>query len=282
MASAAALILPGDPIPQLTPLLAAEESGAEKPKSLRLGHGLTLSPYTPSTPIIPYRYGSLHMSSSTKRPTASITNTPAHYHPSLQDAVLVTLLRSTQDGFIVQLTPFTPPATIPFENFITNNAGTTAAVRKARPNIPVGGTIYARVSAVHKHLEAVELSVPSTDFGEVFSHKSNTGTGDNTTSQEVANRAEVTPYVLSVSQVMVKVLTAEDSLGKHLLGAVSSKVPFEMIVGRNGRVWIDASTQREVVAVVRIFSTYDAQRMWDDPDGGLTRTREVVGKVCGR
>ncbi|KAK6353472.1 exosome non-catalytic core subunit rrp40 [Orbilia brochopaga] len=279
----AALILPGDPLPQLTPLLAGEESAADKPKSLRLGPGLTLSPSTPSTPILPYRYGTLHTSSSSKRSTASITNTPAHYHPSAQDAVLVTLLRSTQDGFVVQLTPYTTPATIPFENYITNNAGTTAAVRKARPNIPIGGTIYARVATVHKHLETIELSVPSTDFGEVLSHKSSAGSAAAAnTSQEVANRAEVTPYVLSISQAMVKVLTAEDSLGKHLLSVVSSKIPFEMIVGRNGRVWIDASTQREVIAVVRIFSGYDTQRMWDDPDGGLTRTRELVNKICGR
>ncbi|KAJ6264067.1 hypothetical protein Dda_0208 [Drechslerella dactyloides] len=277
--ASAALVLPGDPLPQLTPFLSPDESTASsKPKTLRLGPGLTLSPSTPSTPILPYRHGALHTSSSSKRPTASITNTPHHYHPAVQDAVLVTLLRSTADGFVVQLTPYTTPATILYDAYITNNAGTTAAVRKARPNIPVGGTIYARVATVHKHLEAVELAVPSTDFGEVLSHKSN----NTATNQDLANRAEVTPYVLSISQPMVKVLAAEDTLGKPLLSAVSSKIPFEMIVGRNGRVWIDAATQREVVAVVRIFTAFDAQRMWDDPDGGVSRTRELVGKICGR
>ncbi|KAF3923674.1 hypothetical protein ABW20_dc0100071 [Dactylellina cionopaga] len=291
------LILPGDGLPQLNPLLNPEPTSQEdinKPRTLRLGAGLTLSPSTPSTPIVPYRFGTLHFTSSHKKPTASITSTPRHYHPTPNDPVLVTLLRSTAEQFIVQLTPYTPPAIIPFENYIINNAGTTAAARKSRPNLPHGATIYARVAVVHKHLEAVELSVPSPEYGEVMSQKNTTATTPKTPSQKdassaalsgnaaIANRNEVTPYILQISQPMTKILLAEETLGKPLLSAVASKIPFEMIVGKNGRVWIDGSAQRDVVKVVRCFKTFDEGEMWNDDDGGAARIRELVGKVCGR
>ncbi|KAF3901825.1 hypothetical protein AA313_de0207286 [Arthrobotrys entomopaga] len=292
------VILPGDPLPQLNPLLNPQDPPAEttKPRTLRLGPGLTLSPSTPTTPIVPYRFGTLHVTSSVKRPTASITSTPRHYHPAPNDPVLVTLLRATAEQFFVQLTPYTPPAIIPFENYIINNAGTTAAVRKSRPNLPHGATIYARVSVVHKHLEAVELSVPSPEYGEVISQKNTTtSTKDTKSSKEnntalssatgkavLANRNEVTPYILSISQPMTKILMAEETLGKALLSAVASKVGFEMIVGKNGRVWIDAATQRDVIKVVRCFKGYDDGEMWNDEDEGEARIRELVGSVCGK
>ncbi|KAK6522200.1 exosome non-catalytic core subunit rrp40 [Arthrobotrys megalospora] len=293
------IILPGDPLPQLSPLLSQDPSQTQdtKPRSLRLGPGLTLSPSTPSTPILPYRYGTLNLTTHTKRSTASIVSTPRHYHPSPNDPVLVTLLRSTAEQFIVQLTPYTPPAIIPFENYIINNAGTTASARKSRPNLPIGATIYARVSVVHKHLESVELSVPGPEYGEVISQKNTSSTSSSQKKKEtpstavssgttgaasIANRAEVTPYILTTSQPMTKLLLAEDTLGKPLLSAVAGKVPFEMIVGKNGRVWIDATTQKEVVKVVRCFKEFDEAEAWNDEDGGLVRGREIVGKVCGK
>ncbi|KAK6342025.1 exosome non-catalytic core subunit rrp40 [Orbilia blumenaviensis] len=296
------IILPGDALPQLSPLLTQQPDQPQdtKPRSLRLGPGLTLSPSTPSTPILPYRYGTLNLTTHTKRPTASILSTPRHYHPSPNDPVLVTLLRTTAEQFMVQLTPYTPPAIIPFENYIINNAGTTASARKSRPNLPIGATIYARVSVVHKHLEAVELSVPGPDYGEVISQKNTSSTpsgqktkkesqssssaaaGGTTGAASLANRSEVTPYILTTSQPMTKLLLAEDTLGKPLLSAVASKVPFEMIVGKNGRVWIDAATQKEVVKVVRCFKEFDEAEAWNDDDGGLVRGREIVGRVCGR
>ncbi|EPS42654.1 hypothetical protein H072_3378 [Dactylellina haptotyla CBS 200.50] len=291
------VILPGDPLPQLNPLLNPEPSSEDmKPRTLRLGQGLALSPSTPITPILPYRFGTLHVTSSVKKPAASITSTPRHYHPSPNDPVLVTLLRVTAEQFIVQLTPYTPPAIIPFENYIINNAGTTAAARKSRPNLPHGSTIYARVAVVHKHLEAVELSVPGPEYGEVVSQKNTVNASSKSSSSAkkdtsaaassgnaaIANRNEVTPYILTISQAMTKILIAEDTLGKPLLSAVASKVPFEMIVGKNGRVWIDGSSQRDVVKVARCFKEYDDGEMWDDPDGGAARLRELVGKVCGR
>ncbi|KAF3083636.1 exosome non-catalytic core subunit rrp40 [Orbilia oligospora] len=299
------IILPGDPLPQLSPLLSppsTETTTDTKPRSLRLGPGLTLSPTTPSTPILPYRYGTLNLTSHTKRPTASILSTPRHYHPSINDPVLVTLLRTTAEQFIVQLTPYTPPAIIPFENYIINNAGTTASARKSRPNLPIGATIYARVAVVHKHLESVELSVPDPTFGEVISQKNisssssssnqknkkdsssstSISAGTTTGASSIANRAEVTPYILSTSQPMTKLLLAEETLGKPLLSAVASKVPFEMIVGKNGRVWIDATTQKEVIQVVRCFKEFDEAEAWNDEDGGLTKGRQIVGKVCGK
>ncbi|KAK6330818.1 exosome non-catalytic core subunit rrp40 [Orbilia javanica] len=297
------IVLPGDYLPQLSPLLNPPQTDPEtntKPRSLRLGPGLTLSPSTPSTPILPYRYGTLNLLTHIKRPTASILSTPRHYHPSTNDPVLVTLLRTTAEQFIVQLTPYTPPAIIPFENYIINNAGTTASARKSRPNLPIGATIYARVSVVHKHLEAVELSVPDLNYGEVISQKNTSTTPSNqknsnkkesqstsvssgtTGAASLANRAEVTPYILSISQPMTKLLSAEETLGKPLLSAVAAKVPFEMIVGRNGRVWIDAATQKEVIKVVRCFKEFDEAEAWNDEDGGLVKGREIVGKVCGK
>ncbi|KAK6496252.1 exosome non-catalytic core subunit rrp40 [Arthrobotrys musiformis] len=286
------IILPGDPLPQLTPLISPpQEDPAIKPRALRLGAGLTLSPSTSSTPILPYRYGTLSLTTHTKRPTASILSTPRHYHPTPNDPVLVTLLRTTAEQFIVQLTPYTQPAIIPFENYIINNAGTTASARKSRPNLPIGATIYARVSVVHKHLESIELTVPDPTYGEVISQK-NTSTAQKTSKSKdqsgtigaasVANRAEVTPYILSISQVMTRLLLAEETHGKHLLSAVAAKVPFEMVVGRNGRVWIDAATQKEVIKVVRCFKEFDEAEAWNEEDGGVIKGREIVGRVCGR
>ncbi|RVD90233.1 uncharacterized protein DFL_001208 [Arthrobotrys flagrans] len=185
------IILPGDPLPQLSPLLSQQSTDTDtKPRSLRLGPGLTLSPTTPSTPILPYRYGTLNLITHTKRPTASILSTPRHYHPSANDPVLVTLLRTTAEQFIVQLTPYTPPAIIPFENYIINNAGTTASARKSRPNLPIGATIYARVAVVHKHLESVELTVPDPNYGEVISQKNTSSSS----SKEKNNKKETPPH----------------------------------------------------------------------------------------
>ncbi|KAF3934417.1 hypothetical protein ABW19_dt0206047 [Dactylella cylindrospora] len=289
------LILPGDPLPQLTPFVASisdtssttsSSADTTKPRKIRLGPGLVASPFTPENPVLPYITGTLHLSNYSKRPTASINSTPRHYHPATNDPVLVTLLRSTAEQFIVQLTPYTPPAIIPFTSYVINNAGTTAAVRKSRPNIPLGATIYARVATVHKHLEAVELSVPGPEFGEVVSQKNKSSKEPTSTAQSssavAAARNEVTPYVTSISQPMTKVLLSDDETGKVFLSALSGRIGFEMIVGKNGRVWIDASTQREVIKVVRCFSEFDEKEPWNDEDGGVKRVRELVGRICGR
>ncbi|RVD90234.1 uncharacterized protein DFL_001209 [Arthrobotrys flagrans] len=81
---------------------------------------------------------------------------------------------------------------------------------------------------------------------------------------------------------MTKLLLAEETLGKPLLSAVAAKVPFEMIVGKNGRVWIDAATQKEVIKVVRCFKEFDEAEAWNDEDGGLSKGREIVRTVCGK
>lgn len=281
------IILPGDPLPQLTPLLSSESSSSSegtRPKTLRLGHGLTLSPLTPSTPILPTISGALHVISSSKKPSASIISTPRHYNPIKDDPVLVTLLRSTGDAFIVQLTPYTPPAVLPFDKYITNSAGTTAAVRKSRPNFSLGATIYARVGLYHKHLEAVELYVPGEPFGEVKSASSKSKAGGNAAAvaSEAASAKPKTDYIINASQALIKILSLEETLGKPLISSIASRVAFEFIIGKNGRVWIDAESQNDVIKVARCLCEYDEREMWEDEDDGVKSIREMVVRICGR
>ena len=80
---------------------------------------------------------------------------------------------------------------------------------------------------------------------------------------------------------MVAVLEDEEGEGSGLLSDVAERVGFEMVVGKNGRVWVDAKSVEDIWRVARCFQAFDDEEMWER-EGGQRKCKEMVRKVFGR
>jgi exosome complex component RRP40 len=133
--------------------------------------------------------------------------------------VLATVHHSSPDLYHCALTPHAPLAQLPqlaFEN----------ATRKTRPLLAPGALVYARVAFAHPHAEPELECVHA-------------GTGRADGLGELRGG-----MVWRVSLGMARRLMMPDPARQGavvLLHAFAEKLPFEIAVGRNGRVWVSAS-----------------------------------------
>jgi exosome complex component RRP40 len=112
------------------------------------------------------------------------------------------------------------------------------ATRKNRPNLQVGSLVFARVVLAHKDMEpelscAAPAGVASKDWvtGQSLFGELKGGT------------------VVHVSLGAARSLAADDRPGGELLARIGEHMPFEAAVGANGRVWINAGTVGELIAL---------------------------------
>lgn len=112
------------------------------------------------------------------------------------------------------------------------------ATRKNRPNLQIGALVYARVVLAHKDMEP-ELSCAAPP-GVVPK--------DWMTGQSLFGELKGgTVFTRGLSDC--RSLIADGAPGAELLASLGEHVPFEVAVGCNGRIWLNAPTIGDVIAL---------------------------------
>ncbi|KAF1913551.1 hypothetical protein BDU57DRAFT_314987 [Ampelomyces quisqualis] len=234
---AATLVLPGDKIPP-----SALPTGTGKRKTLKLGPGLRhIAPNTIATTIA----GAL--TTDDRKNAASIDFNTGRYRPYPHDLVIATITSSTSDAFACTLSPHTPPATLPHLAF-------EGASKKSRPQLAPHALVYCRVVAASRDAPP-ELTCVDAATGKAA------GLG-------VLKGG----MVFSVSLGMARRLLAPRS-EMALLEGLGASMGFEVTVGRNGVVHVDAGSVRATMAVGRGLQEVD-ERGVDDAG-----QRNMVGEI---
>jgi exosome complex component RRP40 len=140
------------------------------------------------------------------------------------------------------LTPYTAHAMLPhlaFEN----------ASKKTRPQFPAGALVYCRIASSRNHnkFQEPELTCVNPATGKAD------GLGE-------LKDGMVFPISLGMAARLLLKKQREDG-GIAVLEAIASKWPFEVAVGRNGYIWIDAGDVKRTLLVGRALTETDEQRL---------------------
>jgi exosome complex component RRP40 len=254
---AATFVLPGEPIdPDLLP------SAPKQP--LKLGPGLRHIPPNNVVPTVAgllctdkrknavwveYNAGRVCLSV----PSLSTILTSNQYIPAVGDLVVATIHHSGVDVYFASLSDFTPNATLPQLSF-------EGATKKTRPQLVPGSLVYARVTLANKHMDP-ELECVSSTTGK------NDGLGPLTGGM-----------VFNVSLSMARRLMLprpSEKGGLALLEEFGNQgLPFEIAVGRNGKVWVDSGKVASTLGIGR------ALQETDEKDLGVDEQKKLARKVA--
>ncbi|KAL5114239.1 exosome non-catalytic core subunit rrp40 [Pleosporales sp. CAS-2024a] len=221
----ATLVLPGDEIPPH-----ALPTGTGKRKTLKLGPGLRHIP--PST-VVTTVAGALVTDS--KKNVASVETNSGRYLPYPNDLVIATVSSSSAESFHCTLTPHTPFALLPHLAF-------EGATKKTRPQLAPNALVYCRIVACPRD-SSPELTCvdPSTGKSEGLGLLKG-------------------GMVFGVSRAMARRLLAPRG-ELPLLEALGTKIGFEVTIGRNGIVHVDAGSVKATLAVGRAIQRVDDEAL---------------------
>lgn len=232
-----AVVLPGDAIaPDDLP------TGTGKRKTLKIGPGLRHIP--PST-VVTSIAGALV--TDPKKNAASIDFNSGRYQPFPNDLVIATVQSSVAESFNCTLTPHTPFATLPHLAF-------EGATKKTRPQLPPNSLVYARIATCTRD-SAPELTCvdPSTGKSE--------GLG-----------LVKGGMVFKLSLGMARRLLAPRG-GLLFLDVLGEKIGFEVTVGRNGVLHVDAGSVKKTIAIGRGVVRVDEEGM------GEAGQKKLAGEI---
>lgn len=238
MSLTSTVVLPGDSIPQSS--LPVPQN---KKKALTLGPGLRHIPPSTITATIA---GALV--TDAKKNAAWIEHNSGRYQPSTGDLIIATVHTSGGENFNCAITPYTPLATLPHLSF-------EGVSRKTRPILPPNSLVYARVLSASREV-APELTCvdPSTGKSEGLGPLKG-------------------GMVFPVSLGMARRLLLGKKGGVSVLEGLSEKIGFEVAVGRNGMLWVDAGSVKRTLAVGRAVQEVDEQGL------GEKGQKKVVDRV---
>jgi exosome complex component RRP40 len=154
--------------------------------------------------------------------------------PTAQALVVGTIHHTGAEIFYVQVSPYTPLATLPQLAF-------EGATKKTRPMLVPGDLVYARIVSASKHLDP-ELSC-------VYENSAANGLGPLKGGM-----------VFDVSETFARRLGKKSAAktGLVILEVLGERVPFEVAVGANGRVWVGGNdSTRVVIGVGRALKIVD-------------------------
>lgn len=176
----------------------------------------------------------------------------AQYIPSQGDYVIGQVHHGAADFYYVQLTPHTSNAILPVLAF-------EMATKKTRPQLSAGQLVWARVSLANKHMDP-ELECVNSATGKAD------GMGP-------LNGGMLFTVSLGFSRrlLMRKVTSDGGVVALEELGKMG--LVFEVVVGCNGKVWVNSEATRSILIVGRALKETDEGRLDVDAQ------RELVKKL---
>lgn len=152
------------------------------------------------------------------------------YVPALDEHVVGVVVEKLSEEYRVEIGS-SSTASLPVLAF-------DGATRRNRPNLHVGSLVFARVVLAHKDMEpelscAAPAGVVSKDWmtGQSLFGELKSGT------------------VFGCSLAVARSLAADDRPGGQLLTLIGEHTPFEVAVGANGRVWLNAGSLADLIAI---------------------------------
>ena len=171
------------------------------------------------------------------------------YTAAVGDTVLAVVHHSSTDAYHCSITPYTPLATLPQLSF-------PGASKKTRPQLVAGSLVYARVSLANKHMDPeLECVHPSTGKAD--------GLGELKGGM-----------VFVVSLAMARRLMTPDPArqgGLVVLDGLAERLPFELAVGRKGKVFVDAGVTAKTLVVGKALVETDEKMLGVDEQKKLVR-----------
>lgn len=206
----AGIIIPGD---SLTSHLSTEAA-------ITIGPGIYKNPKTQD--IIPLQAGLLKEVKPSKKSNDKliyIESNSKRYIPQVNDLVLGIVTGVFSDAFKVSLQEYSQQVQLSMMAFPN-------ATKKNRPNLKVGQAVYARVSeAVPEVVTEIECIDPETGKEGGFGPLDERG------------------YIFDVNLNFARELLFNKSC--VFLEKLAAKVPFEIAIGINGKVWLKCGVNQE-------------------------------------
>ncbi|KAI9819144.1 MAG: exosome non-catalytic core subunit rrp40 [Pycnora praestabilis] len=234
-------VLPGEDIPaDLLP------TSSNPSVALKLGPGLQHIPPETVTSVIA---GELCI--DPKKNAIWVENNGGRYLPTAGDLIIATTHHSSLDFYHCSITPYTSHAQLPQLAF-------EGATKKTRPILAPGALVYARISLANKHMEPeLECVHPSTGKAD--------GLGE-------LKGGMVFDISLGMARRLMMPKAREQG-GVSVLEDLAERVPFEIAVGRNGRVWVDSGGVKSTLIVGRALQETDRE------DVDIDEQKKLVKKL---
>ena len=140
------------------------------------------------------------------------------------------------------LTPYAAQALLPhlaFEN----------ATKKTRPQLPAGALVYCRIASSQSHnkFQEPELTCINPATGKAD------GLGE-------LKGGMVFPISIGLATRLLLKKQREDG-GVAVLDSIAKKWPFEVAVGKNGFIWVDAGDVKRTILIGRVLTETDEHNL---------------------
>ncbi|KAJ3176116.1 Exosome component 3 [Geranomyces variabilis] len=232
------ILIPGDRIPLVPD---AAHQSKEGPLKVRVGPGLQQE----QGDLVAVKAGVLKQAGGSKY---WMDGSQKRYVPAASDPVLGTVTARQGESFRVDIGSAHPAALsiLAFEG----------ATRRNRPNLDVGSLVYCRLSVANKDMEP-ELECVDPATGKAGGYGELKGGFVVKCSLRMARG-----YVNACSpwNRRLVLITLNYSLlnpKNPIVTILAESISFELAVGLNGRVWINAKSCAEVIAVAKVIQACD-------------------------
>jgi len=166
--------------------------------------------------------------------------------------VIVTIHHSATDLYYASISDYAPNASLPHLSF-------EGATKKTRPQLAPGALVYARVTLANKHMDP-EIECVSASTGKSDGLGPLTGGMLFNISLGMARRLMLSKPAEQGALVIL------EELG-------SAGVPFEIAVGRNGKLWVDSKNVKTTLAIGTAIQDTDQKRL------GVEEQKKLAKKV---
>lgn len=184
---------------------------------------------------------------------------PPQYLPRPNDTVIATVHHSSSEAFHCSIGAHTALATLPHLAF-------DGATKKTRPQLASGSLVYAHIEQASKDVDP-ELSCLNTHGAGAMMGRHEDGGGGGLGELKGG-------MVFAVSGGFARRLLMakqREEAALVLLEEVGAKIPFEVAVGRNGLVWVNAGDTKAVLLVGRALQEVDAEGLGIEEQQKLVR-----------
>lgn len=173
-----------------------------------------------------------------RKKSAQISTSNARYIPKQGDSVIAQVRGASFETFHLFINSYSPQATLSHFAF-------EGASKKTRPQLKNGDIVYAKVAFAQRNMD-IELTCINPNTGKAD------GLGPLTEGMVFDVSLELADRILR--KQLAGVL---DELGGKIPGG------FEIVVGRNGKVWIDCADAgaKGIVAIGRVLQQVDEQAL---------------------